>query len=281
MMANKLKCLKFFISLLFVIIFAFESFGAADVINKTERSILHVTETQHELTKQLESVNAGNHIQFGHYEQNNNLFDGPEKIDWIVLGKDDFNKKATLISLYVLDCIRFDGFSQYATWDISSLRNHLNNDMIYRMFTEEEMHCIVPSDIVTNSNKFYGSYSGLPTRDFLYIPSIEDIYEYFSIKTLPEYERWAELLKNNRLRVAYATDYAVSRGVRPEDDTNMMHKCNYFLRTTGLQGHRIWYGDTYADYFQSYITENGQLRPDGTGINSNDDGIRIMMQVYY
>ena len=56
---------------------------------------------------------------------------------------------------------------------------------------------------------------------------------------------------------------------------------NYFLRTSGLPGRRIWFGDVYADYFQAFVSENGEIKPDGTGINSIDDGIRPMVQISY
>lgn len=276
------KITKIAFSVILFFAFPIVNFASSKVINNTSRSILHITKAQSDLSEQLGRVAPGNHIQFGHYEQDANLFNGAEKIDWIVLAKDESSKKATLISLFILDCARFNGTEEKATWDISSLRNYLNNEMIYELFDEDEMHCIALSHIENLPNPYYGTYCGEATDDKLYIPSIDDIYTYLSVKDLPEDERWTELMNHNLLRSAIATDYAISRGVRVTDfNSKLPKRGNYFLRTAGLNSHRKWFGDTYADHYQSFISEIGELKPSGTGINSNDDGIRIMMQVYY
>ncbi len=46
-------------------------------------------------------VEVGDVIYFGSYEQDNNLSNGKEEIEWIVLAKE--NRKALLISKYALD----------------------------------------------------------------------------------------------------------------------------------------------------------------------------------
>ena len=44
-----------------------------------------------------------NIVTFGHYEQDNDLSNGPEEIEWIVLDFDEKDHKALLISRYGLD----------------------------------------------------------------------------------------------------------------------------------------------------------------------------------
>ena len=46
------------------------------------------------------TVAVGDIIQFGHYEQDNNLDNGSEAIEWIVLDYDEANHKVLLLSKY-------------------------------------------------------------------------------------------------------------------------------------------------------------------------------------
>lgn len=234
------------------------------------------------LNEQLTQNNIGDSVLFGKYEQNGIMHDGKEYVEWIILKKDDNNNSAILISKYILDCYPFNGFSENVTWETSSLRKHMNTYMLTEMFNDSELACIMPTFLLNSPNIFNGAFSGNPTYDYLFIPGIDEMIAYFSNDNFFNEARLTELKRPSKKRMCYATNYAILKGVRVMGkDKENPGTGNYFLRTTGLPGRRRWFGNVYANYFQSYVSENGSVVPDGTGINSMDDGIRPMVQIIY
>ncbi len=93
---------------------------------------------------------AGDHVFFGHYEQDNDLNNGPEPIEWRVLtAKGD---KMLLISEFILDALPFNEADSGNTWDTCSLRRWLNRDFIDTAFTNEEANGICLTELVPDSN---------------------------------------------------------------------------------------------------------------------------------
>lgn len=231
---------------------------------------------------QMDLRNIGESIFFGNYEQNGIESDGKEPIEWIILKKDVNNDSAILISKYILDCFPFNAFNTKATWENCSLRNYMNTTMLVEMFDEVELSCVLPTFLLNSGNIFNGAYSGSQTYDFLFIPGIDEMLAFFSNANFVNEARINELTKPNAIRVCYATQYAKNRGVRVLSEKSKYSGAgNYFLRTSGLPGRRKWYNDVYADYFQSFVTENGAIHADGTSVTSVDDGIRPMVQISY
>ena len=274
---NKIRFKILLVTLLAVIAFTFNSFAA------NETTIPHeIFEEKVFLSNQINQKNEGDTIFFGNYEQNNNLADGKEAIEWIILKKDSSNNSAILISKYILDCLPFNGFSENVTWETSSLRHYMNSNMLNEMFNSIEQKCIFPTFLLNSRNLFNNAYSGEATYDLIFIPGIDEMLAFFYNDNFVNEARIQELTKPNENRVCLATEYAINRGVRVLGVGKKYPKAgNYFLRTSGLPGRRIWFSDVYADYFQSFVSENGEIKPDGTGINSLDDGIRPMVQICY
>ena len=234
------------------------------------------------LKEQLANKNIGDSIFFGKYEQNGVLHDGKEFVEWVILRRDENENSAILISKYILDCYPFNGFSENVTWETSSLRKHMNTNMLTEMFSDSELACILPTFLLNSPNIFNGAYSGEPTYDYLFIPGIDEMVAFFSNDNFVNEARLNELMRPNKKRMCYATTYAISKGVRVMgEDKENPGTGNYFLRTTGLPGRRRWFGEVFANYFQAFVSENGSVVPDGTGINSLDDGIRPMVQISY
>ena len=274
----------FKITLFFVFILNSIVFSESNVINNTKSSQIsyEVLAERLYLREQITSKNIGESILFGSYEQNSILEDGKEPIEWIILNLNDTGNSAILISKYILDCYPFNGFHQNVTWETSSLRNHMNTAMLEEMFDDKELACILPTYLLNSKNVFNGAYSGEPTSDFLFIPGIDEMLAYFSNDYFVNEAKINELTRPNTKRMCYATPYAINRGVRVTGQNDKYPgTANYFLRTTGLNGRRIWFGDVFADYYQSFVSENGSVKPDGTGVNSIDDGIRPMVQICY
>lgn len=93
----------------------------------------------------------GDEFTFGTYEQDNDLENGAEDIEWIVLKKTD-KDTYLCISKYVLDAQPFhnkseDGLDDAGmicnNWGISSIRTWLNNDFFNTAFTSEDQENII------------------------------------------------------------------------------------------------------------------------------------------
>ena len=79
-------------------------------------------------------------IKCGKYEQDNNLENGPEPIEWIDLDYDDQENKSLLLSKYGLDASQYHADGGEITWEGCSLRNWLNWDFLNDAFTVPECH---------------------------------------------------------------------------------------------------------------------------------------------
>lgn len=82
-------------------------------------------------------------VVLGRYEQDNNLDNGSEQIEWIVLESD--GKSALVLSKNILECKPYnDGFAA-CNWESSSLREWLNNDFFEVAFSDGEKARIIES----------------------------------------------------------------------------------------------------------------------------------------
>ena len=88
-------------------------------------------------------VSPGDIMTFGHYEQDGDLSDGTENIEWTVL--DVQENSALLISRYGLDSVQYNTERAEVTWETCSLREWLNGDFLCAAFSEEEQETIIES----------------------------------------------------------------------------------------------------------------------------------------
>ncbi len=186
---------------------------------------------------------VGGIVEFGHYEQDNNLENGSESIEWIVLDVQD--GKSLLISKYGLDNLPYDSGHSDITWEYSSLRSWLYNDFWTTAFTASEQKAILGTyndNRKSQSNPGWNTDGGATTYDRVFLLSYmeADIYFY-----------------SNEARQCESTVYAVVQG----SYTNMEGCCCWWLRSPGGARH-------YA----------AVTRPDGSlGYNNKiqDDNIAI------
>lgn len=89
-------------------------------------------------------LSAGGRYSFGSYEQDNNLADGPENIEWRVLEVRD--GRALLLSEYALESRRYNDIWEEITWENCTLRTWLNGEFLTAAFTAEELAQIVLPD---------------------------------------------------------------------------------------------------------------------------------------
>lgn len=151
-----------------------------------------VTEPQ-ALPTLAEAVVPGDTIAFGHYEQDNNLDNGPEAITWKVLACE--GDTALLISERVLDYLPYDTNGS-ARWDTSSLRAELNGTFYDSAFSDEEKAVMTTSSAEPYDNPVTGVQDdSAATEDMVFIPSLKQANDYF---------------QDALARVTWGTAYAVA-----------------------------------------------------------------------
>lgn len=171
-----------------------------------------------------QQIKKGEFVKFGKYEQDNNLKNGKEEIEWLVLDvKDD---KALLISKYALDYQQWHPRTMAAAtkatvnWNICSLREWLNDSFYNTAFSSEEQERIITTvqenlpAVFTADFRFFGGGSA---EDKAFVLSKNEVNRYFS---------------SNSARQCKPTKYAEAQGAfsHPQSGTT-----NWWLRTVGGQ----------------------------------------------
>jgi len=159
------------------------------------------------------TLNSSSPITFGCYEQDNNMENGAEPIEWILL--ESKGNKHLLLSRFVLDWKAFDESGKATTWDYSSLRTWLNEEFLETAFSEIEKK-LIGKNYVDNS---YGQgvpginvYGGGTTSDSSFILSYAEAQRFF---------------QTDEDRTATQTEFAKSQGVGKGDT------CRWWLRSPG------------------------------------------------
>lgn len=153
-----------------------------------------LAETEDELPTLESTINPGDTVTFGHYEQDNDTTNGPEAIQWRVLGVQD--GKALIISEKVLArglhrSTVWNGHD-YTTWETSLIRSWMNDDFYGVAFTDTEKEAIqltdvkdeanpYMDDIITRPNVYHWSAMepGVDTQDYVFALSINEFEKYF------------------------------------------------------------------------------------------------------
>ncbi|MBQ9396655.1 MAG: hypothetical protein IJU23_14215 [Proteobacteria bacterium] len=209
------------------------------------------------------SLNIGDIITFGHYEQDNDTSNGKEPIEWRVL---DLNNDGQflIISDKVLDSKPYNTTYINITWEMSTIRSWLNgygssyntvgtsymsDNFIDTAFTDDEKAKIIASNVPAHTNPHYSSTpAGNETTDKIFLLSVVETENYF---------------KTDEAREAYATLYAVSNNVFAKNSSKMctvdnyvLNKCvaNYWLRSPGLYSFRTAIVDSIGDVSNNSVS---------------------------
>ena len=218
-----------------------------DEIEKTDITIKNL---------KADEINIGDYITFGRYEQDNNLDNGAEAIEWCVLDKatsDSGGRECILvISRYALDCLPYNEENENVTWETCDIREWLNNEFYYGAFSEDERNQLLT---IKNNNpdaSFYDSSwsgkGGNATSDNVFLLSYEQAESYF---------------ENADDRECYPTDYAMWNGA----DANTEHHCYWWLRSPGY----------YQDVAMGVSDDGGLCNCD---VFSNFIGVRPTLWIY-
>ena len=122
---------------------------------------------------ELSSVQPGDVITFGSFEQDNKTSNGAEKIEWIVATVED--GRALLLSKYVLYSMPFNSAGDVA-WEESEARKWLNEEFYETAFDENERASIYEVELQTREP---GYSRDITTRDHVFLLALADIGKYF------------------------------------------------------------------------------------------------------
>ena len=169
------------------------------------------------LKASIPDLSVGSTFQFGSYEQDNDVLNGKEEIDWTVLAVD--GRKALIISTYALDCRRYHGLAEHITWEACSLRTWLNKTFYSKAFSTAHQRMIVDTHLTAEDNTYYETPGGNDTVDKVFLLTLSEAKKYLS---------------SDEERQCSPTKYAVKRGASVKSKGPENSSVTYWwLRTPG------------------------------------------------
>ena len=166
----------------------------------------------------LKSANVGDTIKFGKYEQDNNLSNGKEDIEWDVLAKE--NNSVLLISKYALDCKQYNTERTDITWETCSVRKWLDGTFMDSAFDGAEKSIVKKTKVLAEKNPYYSTDPGNATTDKVFLLSINEANKYFG---------------SDEDRKCIPTEYAKANGAYTSSGytKNGVPTCGWWLRSPG------------------------------------------------
>lgn len=167
------------------------------------------------------NISVGDIITFGRYEQDNNLANGSESIQWQVLSVQ--GDRALLISSNALDAQPYHNDYVNTTWETSYIRQWLNSSFFRAAFNNVESKAIVATAMSNDSNQGNSKFTtsgGNTTNDSVFLLSYAELMEYFPA---------------NYSRSCTNTAYAASQAGKniPGSFNSSVRTCWWWLRSPG------------------------------------------------
>ncbi len=133
-------------------------------------------------------LKTGDSFLFGVYEQDNDLGNGKEPIEWTVLSNED--GELFIVSKYAIEGMSYNKEYEKATWETCTLRQWLNEDFLNEAFTEDEISRIKTMELKNGENKKNGLDGGNDTTDRVFLLSYDDVVnpEYGFSKDYRDYD---------------------------------------------------------------------------------------------
>ena len=227
-------------------------------------------------------ANVGDIIKYGKYEQDGDITNGKEDIEWQILSNQA--GRVLVISKYVLDSKEFNDVSEEVTWETSSLRTWLNGEFMEEVFSDTEKESI-PKVLLENKSIYPSIPNGNSTEDYVFCLSMEDINTYFGEHNLNLYDGYQ--IFNEKL-ICAPTEQAINNGARcyviDSDVYESLYKpsYNYSSDVIGREG-CLWWLRTHGGYYDSNCTVNYDGEA-GRSCNHRVDysmGVRPAMYIEY
>ena len=192
------------------------------------------------------NVQKGGYITLGKYEQDNDLSNGKEEIEWLVLDVED--GKALVISKHALDYQPYNDVKEQTMWEICSLRTWLNNDFCNNAFSQDEKTQIAFTTIPNDMNGKHNAE--FDTMDKVFVLSVTEAKKYFD---------------SDDLRKCNPTEYAIAQGSIVK---NSEGNCSWWLRTIDStymsSAAAVTAGNTWGGYVDEYgyvVNSRCSVRP--------------------
>ena len=191
-------------------------------------------------------LKAADIFLYGKYEQDNDLSNGTEPIEWQVLAVE--NGQALVVSRYGLNAKAYNDEKIFVTWSTCSLRQWLNDDFFSSAFSSEEQDHILETILKNPNNTKYGTAGGQDTKDRIFLLSGDEVEKYIA---------------DADSRKCESTAYAKANGAMVSSWHNWTHY-GWWLRTPGYYGLNAMYVDTrgsigYRGYDVNYTVNT--VRP--------------------
>ena len=179
-------------------------------------------------------------VVLGSYEQDGDIANGKESVEWLVLKKD--NSSALLISKYILDYVEYSNIlGKYTVWKDSRIRAWANHEFFDSSFNEKEKVLIASTKIKNYDNPVYGNTSGATTIDKIFAPGFDELMEAFDIDydncmREPFYDQ--KSIDDYRLLTVY-TDYALKKFRKEKNNHKAEPLADFWLRNQGRSGEEL------------------------------------------
>ncbi len=151
----------------------------------------------------------GTTVTLGEYEQDNNLRNGAEPIEWIVLAKED--DKFLIVSKHILDYRQFHDTTQLVPWPERALRLWLNETFYSTAFSEKEKQAISLTRLADVSGE-----------DYVFLLSYQECGYFISLED----------------RVGTPTAYAEAQGCVEEGYVDSVFTYPYWIRALRFTTYR-------------------------------------------
>ena len=174
--------------------------------------------------EKLPAYGVGDIYTFGHYEQDNNMGNGKEPIEWIII-EINTDDSLVLMSRYGLDARSYESGYSDRTWATCTLRSWLNEVFYKAAFDAEEQEKIKSVTLKNENNPQYGTNGGTVSHDKVWLLSINEVTNDFTNGETFDY------FTEGNTRVCYPTAYAVAQGAITYD---VEGACWWWLRTPGF-----------------------------------------------
>ena len=140
-------------------------------------------------------------INIGHFEQDGDLSNGSEDLEWYVV--DYQNGKYFLVSKYILTSMRYS--NEYKNWDWTSslVREWLNGDFLTNSFSDYEKQYIIKTDLEEN------------TEDHIFLLTRKDV---------------EQSMRDFEMCIGIPTKYALMQGVKLMNIQGEYETTWYYLR---------------------------------------------------
>ena len=244
------------------------------------------------------SYQIGEIILLGSYEQDNNLDNGKEKIEWIVL--DENNGTYLLMSRYILDAHAYNDIDTPVSWETCTLRAWLNDNFLREAFSEKDQKKLLSVMNENPDNPEYSTEGGNATQDKVFLLSLQEAGKYLSLEngfafsteygvsrgafTIDNYKEIPEddpFIMDNVIKI-YSMTYPIENGeAESSKDTLyyiMTKNCMYYLRSPGSKQNQA--AQIYNYHYAGLFSDVSSLL-DTTGAIVDFDQVGIRPVVWY